>query len=410
MSKYSDDSSSIRNSYEFVDLITKYNVIALLHGHTHGYSNILIGENCRIIGTGPLLKEIIDIPNQFNIVEIVASNINKIDNFSYRKDTHDFHERELYKKKNNWLYSGNSVKKLYNSVVVNTKEYGCLNNFRMHIEQKYNEFKEEIEVNFPDQIEIAKQWQESQCPPTLYYNHGMLMDKGNIGGLDYIVKELNNKTTSSRAIIPLLNIEDVKGSGNDFLPSLDIIQFGFNKESKEKLYITIYLRALEVNHFLKINLCEIYEMVNYINKRFKSIQNLDINILSFRAQYKEKFGCFARAKIDVLDSFDIHELLLEKNIGKIVELLEEKISLSETVIVNTGVNNLFISIGKCMDRHPDYYSKEIFQSIENIRNLYIILEKETHSTSIYSEIKKSEDLIFSGMKDTIKLFNKMLHG
>lgn len=50
LSRYSDGRPAISNAYKFLAALENSNVIGVLHGHTHGYINILIGESCRIIG------------------------------------------------------------------------------------------------------------------------------------------------------------------------------------------------------------------------------------------------------------------------------------------------------------------------------------------------------------------------
>lgn len=127
------------------------------------------------------------------------------------------------------------------------------------------------------------------------------------------------------------------------MSSLDIIQVGFSRHTKDELYITVYLRALEVNHFLKINICEIYLIIKRIEEEFKSVENVNINILAFRAQYKEKFGCFGKAEMDVITPQKIMMYLMDKDFEKLICLLEEKLELSETVINCNGIEELCTS-------------------------------------------------------------------
>ena len=136
------------------------------------------------------------------------------------------------------------------------------------------------------------------------------MQHNGVPAIDFVINELKSKATSSRAIIPLINFEQVVNSGDDFLPSFDLVQFGFEHEIKNQLYVTLYLRALEVNHFLKINLCEIYVMCKKISEEIRSIESIDVTVIAFKAQYKEHYGCFERAEIDMYSEADITVLLL----------------------------------------------------------------------------------------------------
>ena len=266
ISECKNDKSGITDAYNFINLLKKYKTSALIHGHTHGYSDITIADNCKVIGVGPLLKHEEDINNQFNIIDLKVSKINEVLNYRYSKDTNDFNKINTFYNTSYNNFKGTSISKVYNEVSRYTKEYKCINNFNMNIVSKYNDFKEEIEEIFSDNIKIAEKWQCKEVPEDLYYNHGEYMNKNSCDSIEYIIKQLKNKSTSNRAVIPLINIEDVLKSGDDFLPSLNIIQFGFKEDKKEELYITVYLRALEVNHFLKINISEIYLLCKKIKE------------------------------------------------------------------------------------------------------------------------------------------------
>lgn len=407
MSRYDCDDSSIRNSYNVVDLISTHKVFAVLHGHTHGYSDIIIGQSCKVIGVGPMFKDIPDIPNQFNFINIIADDIDKIDNFSFRADVSKYVRTNLYVRKNVGYFDGENLEEVYKDVVERTKSYGCIYSFNMSINTDAQKFYNDIERTFGGQISIAEQWQKKDCPDSLYYNHGMYFDKGNINGLDYIVKELNGKATSSRAILPLVNTEDVKMSGDGFFPSLDVIQFGFDDELKTNLHITIYLRALEVNHFLKINLCEVYLMAKHIQEKIRSINKLIINIIAFRAQYKENYGCFQKAELDRCDKDDIMLIVSDHNISKIKNLLINKLELSETVIIEDGVTNLCSCITKYDKLHPGFYRPEMISELSLLKEKYYELKKIRNRTSIYEELQSIEQEVTDKMNNVIQLFAKM---
>lgn len=94
-----DDVSMIRNSSEISALMQTDNFVGFLHGHTHGYKNIMI-ENCRLIGVGPFIKDIPNVPNQFNLIKIYEGKIFSIYNYTYRTDyCVDGHfDKKLYSK------------------------------------------------------------------------------------------------------------------------------------------------------------------------------------------------------------------------------------------------------------------------------------------------------------------------
>ncbi|PTR87904.1 metallophosphoesterase family protein, partial [Bacillus anthracis] len=359
ISEYDDDKSAIRNAYIFIKALDENNVCALLHGHTHGYSDISISKECKDIGAGPLFKKLEDINNQFNIIEIKAGKVNRVYNMRYSSDLGTYSVIDVYSRKNLNNFYGNSLIEVYNDVVESTREHGAIINFNMNIRSDLNTFNNDVQTIFHNQINIAEEWQEETPPSTLYYNHGQYMFKGKVDPIEYVINELKDKATSSRAIIPLINMEDVVGSGDNFLPSLDIIQFGFKEDNKEELYVTLYLRALEVNNFLKINLSEVYVMCKKIRERIREISILNITIFSFKAQYREKYSCFRKADIDMIDESDLMMSVVEKDINTIISLLENKHELSETVVHLDGVEKLERCIKNYNKRKKEVYSEDI---------------------------------------------------
>lgn len=406
ISEYDDDQSAIRNAYKFIKALDENNVCALLHGHTHGYSDISISKECKVIGVGPLFKKLEDINNQFNIIEIKAGKVNRVYNMRYSSDLENYSLVDVFSRENLNNFYGNSLKKVYNEVVKSTKEHGVIINFNMNIRTDLDRFNDDVQTIFSEQIDIAEQWQEETPPSTLYYNHGQYMFKGKVDPIDYIINELKNKATSSRAIIPLINMEDVVGSGDNFLPSLDIIQFGFKEDNKEELHVTIYLRALEVNNFLKINLSEVYVMCKKISEKIREISILNITIFSFKAQYREKYSCFRKADIDMIEESDLMISVIEKDINTIIDLLENKHELSETVVHLDGVEKLERCIKNYNRRKKEVYSEEICNSINYLKKNMEKLKELRVSTSNYTEIDQEEKKVEALLQQLIKEFKK----
>lgn len=404
LSENDNDSSAVRNAYKLVEYIEKNNIIGILHGHTHGYKDIMIGSQCNIIGVGPMFKEVPDINNQFNFIEVSGCAISKITNYRYSADLNGYVPHLVYEKNRAGQYMGDSLKKIYDRVVLDTKRLGCVYNLRINMATKYEVFEKEVLDSFSDFIETAKDWQEKAVPESLYYNHGKYMQSEGIWGIDYIVDELKDKATSSRAIVPLINFDDVVDSGDHFLPSLGIAQFGFSDDTKSKIFVTIYLRALEVNHFLKINLCEVYLMIKSIIDEIRSIEEVDITLLAFRAQYKEKFGCFRKARIDTLSEAKLTVLLLDNKCQEIISLLKEKLELNETVVQDKGLNRLRNAIEELtsVEKHPSL----LLERMENVLEYLNLLMGERKKTSNYKEIEKIEQLVTTSMNDLIIEFTK----
>lgn len=408
VSRYEDDISQIRNAYEFINIINENKVCALLHGHTHGYGNMSIGNECLVIGVGPMLKNIENVNNQFNLVDIRANDIYKVENFAFRSDMDKFVPMTIYNKRNINCFQGSKLGELYDEVLNSTKEYQKIDNFNMNLVADFKDFTKDIETLFKNYIGIAAKWLEEDIPDDLYYNHGMYINTQQKKGIDYVIEELERKSTSSRAILPLLILEDVIESGDGHLPSLDIIQFGFTSEDKSCLKVTLYLRSLEVNHFLKINLCEVYLMAKEIIREIRTIKTININVISFKAQYLEEYGCFKKAKIDIYNSAEIMMIVTEKDIKKIIELLKDKLQIMETVINDDGVKNLLECITIYQTKKGySFYNSKLIKGLESAYNQLIYIKELRIRTSAYEEIKEEEKKFRYQLNDSIEAFQEL---
>jgi len=390
-SRYGGDGSAIRNSHALIECIISRNSIAYIHGHTHGYSDITIGKKCKVVGVGPLFKKLEDVNNQFNILTISGTQLIRIDNFGYRADTNSFVKQTLYENQKTNYFEGSSLINLYGEAVTNVKASNVVNNFHFELSCSLNNFQKEVESEFCREIELAKLWIDDTLPDEMYYNHAQFMNKGEKNGIDYIIEELSRKSTSSRAIIPLINMLDVVNSGDRYLPSLDVIQFGFDDDTKARLRLTVYMRALEVNHFLKINISEMYHLINTVCDNFRSVQWLDINIVAFRAQYKERFGCFMKARIDAVSPHKMTAIVMKKDIDNLISMLEEKKSLSETVVNADGINSLASALLETVDDGKyEYYTRELIEESKRLVRSYEALIGSRKRTSIHTEIERIE--------------------
>jgi hypothetical protein len=396
-----DDSSAIRNAYEILNVIEEKNIICVLHGHTHGYMNITIGEKCQVVGVSPFFKPIPNINNQANLIIINESGIHKIINYSYKEDfNHQYDCKDVFEKKT-FSYKSSDIGKAYKNIILDTLKYGVLPNMHLNLCMPLKNFNDQIEQIFPDQIPVAELWQEtSDVPESLYYNHGKYMKSKDKTAMDFVEQELNSKATSNRAIIPLIKFKDVIKSGDSFLPSFDLVQFGFCDDVKRTLFVTLYLRALEVKHFLKINLCEIYLMCKQITESIRSVETVDITILAFKAQYKDKYGCFKKAEIDKISEAKITHSLDNNDFESVKKWLEEKKDFNETVVKSKGIKSF------CNALHEIDKNKKIKQDIleisDSILSKMMDLKKERKKNSNYKSIEKIE-------YDLNKLFDKIIN-
>ncbi|MBD8894835.1 metallophosphoesterase [Desulfovibrio desulfuricans] len=396
------DMSAIKDGYSILNYVEKNKISGILHGHTHGYRNVVIGNDCRIVGVGSFLKQVDDINNQCNIIHVDHNGIYSIDNFFYQGDFKEYKSQNVFTQKPTEIYSGVDLSDIYAKIKSDVQKDKIIQNFCMKVKFSLEEFESQVNKYFSDNIKDAYLWQSKELPDNLYYNHRQFMQSKNKDGIDFVVDELNAKPTSSRAVIPLIDYDRVINSGDGYLPSFNIVQFGFNDDSKTKLIITLYLRALEVNFFLKINLCELLLMAKEISESIRSVQDVDMNIYAFRAQYKEKFGCFVKAKIDTLSSADILMLICHSEFENIISLLKEKNDFCETIVNKKGILELRSAFNAVATRKK--IVKRVFSLLDHVEKSMDELECERCKTSNYAAIAEKENMTQRAFCDLITLF------
>ena len=364
----------------------------VLHGHIHGYSNILVGNQCRFVGVGSIFKHIHNCNNQFNFVDIKLKRIEKITNFRFNKDLRDFTEIVLYENLEKNYIKDNKVSIAYEKVIESVTYWGGINSLFINVKTSLDDYKEDMNNNFTQDIKTAKLWLEQEVPKSLYYNHGSYMFTSEKKGIDFIVEELTRNSTSNRAIIPLISFNDVLKKQFDNLPGLVSVQFGFKTESKDELYCSMNLRSLEVKHFLRINLSELYILILKISNEIRSINKLDISVYAFKAQYKENFSCFKQAEIDTLSPGAISKIVYSKNVDEMIRLLKDKFEMEETVINLDGLNLLYNIIN---ESDSDIFGFEVSASLKKIIDDLGRLRDEYKKSSNYVTITPIENRIHS---------------
>ncbi len=385
----SDDKSSIRNSYSFVRLLIRHNVNLLLHGHTHGYCDMTVGTSCLVAGVGPFFGTLDDINSQFNVINLVNGIVLSVDNYIYRSDLDRFTCERIYKSKPKKLYDGNSIKSVYDDVVNHVATYNSIHCVNIAISAKIDSLVQELDTYFAEDKATARLWLNKDVPSELYYNHGMYLYKDN--ALGKMTDELIKKATSSRAIVPLLYLEELLRSNDDFLPSLDLIQCGFQGEEKNELFVSFYLRALEVKHFLRINIAEAVLLATIVKNEIPSVERVSINFFAFRVQAKERFSCFKKAKIDMLRATELYELFRRHNASELICLLSEKIELAETVVQDSGLLKLKEAFADYLRFINDgFFDKEFEAIINNAITSAQTLRSERRKSSKYVDLKRHE--------------------
>lgn len=427
MSMFEEDSSSIRNAAKLVNLIDKYDVIGVLHGHIHGREILSLGQNqCKIIGTGALLsRENPDVNSQFNIIELKKNIFLKILNCRYHADggNDPWDTKELNNSEIGNIFIGHKFSKVYKKLLDTLNISTPIYNMRMEIENTYEEFVSDLEdflngdkLKIGDKewsyFELAKMWQAEELPEDLYFNHGSYFKIGEKSGIDYVVEALKRKPTSNRIVLPTYNMESVNQSLDDknYLPSLASIQFGKNGE---KLIVHMHLRALEAKQFLKINICEIEYLLKQLKEKSVEFEKVEIIISAFRVQKKEKFNCFLKSKIDVLEPTKLTTWVNFRKFSDLCQLFKEKRDAKETITKTHGIRTVYKAMQDSNsaiveDGGKEIYSEKIIGLLKEALDAYEKLDKIHKTSSIQSDEEKFyENKIDTLLEEIIKRLEEL---
>ncbi len=404
MSMFDDDSSSIRNAAALINLIDKYNVIGVLHGHIHGREILSIGKkHCKVIGTGALFsRENTNINSQFNIIEIKKNIFLKILNCRYHVDGGEepWDMQEINDTETGNILISNKFSNAYHQLMDRLDVTTPIYNMHMEIENTYKEFCSDLKeflredyLKIGDRkwsyFELAKMWQAEKVPEQLYFNHGSYFMAGEKSGIEFVVETLKSKPTSNRIVLPTYNMENVNESLDDkiYLPSLASIQFGKNDD---KLIIHMHLRALEAKQFLKINICEIEFLLEQLKEKFVEFDKVKIIVSAFRVQKKERFNCFLKSEIDVMESVNLTTFVNFKNIIELSKLFKEKRDAKETITKIEGIQTVYKAMQASNETitkksGEKVYNEEIIALLKRALDIYKQLDEIHKSLSIQSE-------------------------
>ena len=431
MSMFDEDSSPIRNAAKLVNLIDKYDVIGVLHGHIHGREILSLGQNqCRIIGTGALLSRgNPNVNSQFNIIKIKNSIICSIKNCRYLADggNNPWDIKELNNIGINNVFKGKTFSKIYKDLIDALDVLSPIYNLRIEVRSTYHEFVNDLDKHISGEklrigkkewpyIELAKMWQAAEVPDELYFNHGAYFkayyNDNEKNGIDYVVDELKKKPTSSRVVLSTYSMKDIIGSLDDqeYLPSLESIQFGIDGE---KLIVHMHLRALEAEQFLRINICEIEYLVKRLRDSSVSFEKVEIIISAFRVQKISKFHCFIKAEIDAMDVTKLASIVDHGYFSKLYELIDEKKDVQETVIKMDGIRTVHKAMINSNDTAEEMgkgkiYGEELIENIGQVLELYSKLDSKHKNSSIQGESEKNlEEKIATKLDSVLKSIKEL---
>lgn len=184
----------------------------------------------------------------------------------------------------------------------------------------------------------ARDWQSAQKKVQHFFNHGEYMHSFGDPG-EYLVRELRQKPTSNRAVISLVNGAQIYTSGDGILPSFMLVQVGLPKDATDVLHVTAYYRALEVTAFLQINITELALIAESIADQLAWVERAQVTIHAFRAHSKPGSTALTRSEIDVLSADEIRELVENRDLARIADLLRDK-SAPASIIEDSGLASL----------------------------------------------------------------------
>ncbi len=398
------DISPIRNSNALATLMKSNYFIGFLHGHTHGYKNIKV-EQCLIIGVGPFLKDVPNINNQFNFIDVHNGQIFQVDNFFYREDLEEYNYVTVYKNNCNY-YFANSVSELHCRVTNDLSYKKYTFNLCMQLESPLSTLKKDIETYCGSHIKNAQELINPFPPKYMKYNHGQYWNLNTeVSGIDYVVNQLKTSPNSTRAILPLVNVDEViktswQGKKED-LPALNVIQFSLDNTTST-LNVSMYFRSLEVNNFLKTNLCEAFLCAEKISEEIPFIKSINLSIYAAIAQYYE--GYKSGNKVSTIDNMSSEKLtyyLSRQEFDEIAVLLEEKKNIrnySDTTVIENISKAL--AVVSDMPNLPDGVIsafEETKRYIGEYNNLKI-------SKTMFSALKELENNIDQAMSKLIEQF------
>lgn len=408
------DSSSVRNGATLTEFMKSKYFIGFLHGHTHGYKNIKI-ENCQIIGVGPFFKNVPDVNNQLNLIDIQNGTIYAVDNYYYRADLRQYRPIRVFQLDRH-TYADSSVHRVYQRILSDLRHLQYLYNLWINVKIPLETFEEEIHQHFEKHLGDAGDLLQTVPPDTMRYNHGQyLVTASGLTGVEYIVQHLTDSPNSARAILPLVDFEEVVATNShhrhrDDLPSLNLIQFTRDRNDMSTLNITMYFRSLEVNHYLRINFCEAYLLAKEIAERLQSVQSVNLTVYAFIAQYYNGYKLGNKvSRIDMMSSESLTLYLAKQQYSLLAELFEEKRDL-HTYADTNAIKNMakaLAAVGSATDLPPGL--AEVFARLERQVDEYVVYKA---ARSIYTDLSRRElevkglmneliDILYETGKETV---------
>lgn len=251
----------------------------------------------------------------------------------------------------------------------------------------------------------ATEWQTESPPSHLPFSHGQYF-KGDMG-LQHVANELKTKLASRRALLSLINMDDVLGSGDEAIPSFMIAQFG---KVGDTLYVTEYFRALEVGKFLPINLAEVSLMIRKIVVGLARPKSVRLMILAFQAHLTPGFHCLERVPLDVTTGVEIGAAAAAHDLKKLLSWLEGKIGWPgeryESEILTHGLEAMVEGVRLYAAQYPHQFLSSLNQAVQSLKDVKELRLSCSEERSIDNEYRKYVD----NLEHAIHELRKVLDG
>ncbi|MBF0416334.1 MAG: hypothetical protein HQL79_11270 [Magnetococcales bacterium] len=286
-------------------------------------------------------------------------------------------------------------------LAINAKECcanGPISNLILQGDYSISEIDSDFVKSFS---EIAGKWQCRTLPSDLYFNHGQYIDRGGEPGRAFLVKELKRKPDSNRACFSLISMNDIVQSEDKPIPSFLVLQFSI--VSHTIIEVTAYFRVIEVSEFLPINLAEISDILRHLAEKFPKIESFSLTIFAFRAYLKIGFSCLTKSILDMTSPVDIAIAVENKDVKKIIQMLEGKLNTVDSIICIKGLETLLEAIEKSTKKYGDDLKKHLRLAISSSRELI-----EMRKSSSYSErILEKQSRINKSLEQAIALLQSL---
>ena len=240
----------------------------------------------------------------------------------------------------------------------------------------------------------ALKWLGEEVPQDLRFTHGHYF-RGE-RGIQHVIEELKSKKTSRRALLSLINMDTIIGSGDKAIPAFLLLQFGIERDF---LLVTAYFRALEVSRHLSINLTEICLHCSRIVQECGDIEKIRLLLLAFRAYYNENHDVLKKPILDQQKPAHVGAIVNgRQDIPQIRAWLESK-KVVETGILTEGLGHLVDALEFAKDKYSPAFVSNVKLALEYLRALKELREQHSEGRILQEQTNKYLDKLDDALRE-----------